>query len=284
MQPPANVGVVGLGAIGRGVAAALLRGGYQVVGHDVRGESAATAGVRVAATPVEVAEVAELVLVAVYDDAQVRDVLAGADGLLGAGTPPRAVAILSTVTLPTVRWAVERAAAVKVAVLDCGVSGGSMLCTEGRIVAMVGGDDEVVAWARPALETFGVPTVHTGPVGTGMAAKIARNTITYGGWFVALEAARLAAAGGVAVETLVEICAAADGSSGGPTGILQRGIRAGTPRDDADRQAREALAGYVRKDLGATIALAAELGVDAAGASLVSRAFPDLVGVDDPEA
>jgi 3-hydroxyisobutyrate dehydrogenase-like beta-hydroxyacid dehydrogenase len=275
-----TVGVVGVGLIGAGVAKPLLRGGYDVVGFDLRPDVVEEVGARRAVSLTELAEAADLVLVSVYDDAQVREVLTGDDSLLAAASAPRAVFILSTVNLDTIRWAAEEGARHGVAVLDCGVSGGTTLRRHGRIAVMVGGDEEMVEWARPALETFGVPTVHVGPLGTGMSAKIARNMITYGGWFVAVEAARIAEAGGVDVEKLVQICEAADESTGGPIGILKRGIRPGVPADDEDRVARERLMGYVHKDLGAAFALGAELGVDPAGARVVEREFPKLLGVD----
>jgi 3-hydroxyisobutyrate dehydrogenase-like beta-hydroxyacid dehydrogenase len=281
--PVATVGVVGIGSIGAGVTKALLRGGYEVVGFDVRAGAVEAAGARAAASLTELAEAADLVLVAVYDDEQVRDVLSGSDSLLGSSSRPRAIFILSTVTLDTIRWAAGEGAAHGVAVLDCGVSGGRTLRDHGRIAVMIGGDEATVEWARPALETFGVPTVHMGLLGTGMSAKIARNMITYGGWFVAVEAARIAEAGGVDVEKLIQICEAADESTGGPIGILRRGIRPGAPRDDEDRVDRERLMGFVHKDLGAAFELGAELGVESSGARVVEREFPKLVGVDGDE-
>jgi 3-hydroxyisobutyrate dehydrogenase len=274
-----TVGVVGVGQIGAGVAKALLAAGYDVVAYDLRAAAVEAVGARAAASPQEVARAAELVLVAVYDDEQVREVLSGEGSLLAADPRPRAVFVLSTVTLETVRWAAAEGARHGVAVLDCGVSGGRTLREHGRIAVMVGGDTETVEWARPALETFGVPTLHMGPVGTGMGAKIARNMITYGGWFVAVEAARIAEAAGVDIAKLVEICDAADESTGGPIGILKRGVRPGAPADEEDRITRERLMGYVHKDLGAAFELADELGVETTGARVVERDFPTLLGV-----
>jgi 3-hydroxyisobutyrate dehydrogenase len=275
-----TVGVVGLGLIGAGVVKPLVRGGYDVVGYDVRPGIAEELGIRAAGSLQEVGEACDLVLVSVYDDEQVRAVLSGEDSLLAAESPPRAIFILSTVNLDTIRWAADEGAARGVAVLDCGVSGGNTLRAHGRIAVMVGGDEQTVEWARPALETFGVPTVHMGPIGTGMNAKIARNMITYGAWFVAVEAARIAEAGGVDVEKLIQICDAADESTGGAVGLLKRGVRPGPPADDADRENRARLMGYVHKDLVAAFELGAELGVDVEGARVVEREFGALLGME----
>jgi 3-hydroxyisobutyrate dehydrogenase len=273
------VGIVGVGLIGAGVAKPLLAGGYEVLGFDLRPDVVEEAGARRADSLKELGEASDIVLVSVYDDKQVREVLTGEDSLLAADSRPRAIFILSTVNLDTIRWAAAEGEQQGVKVLDCGVSGGGTLRKHGRIAVMVGGDEETVEWARPALETFGVPTLHMGSLGTGMNAKIARNMITYGAWFIAVEAARIAEAGGVDVEKLIEICDAADESTGGAVGILKRGIRPGAPSDEDDRVARQHLMDYVHKDLGAAFELGAELGVDSPGARVVEREFPKLLDV-----
>jgi 3-hydroxyisobutyrate dehydrogenase-like beta-hydroxyacid dehydrogenase len=272
-----SVGVVGIGFIGGGVSRALLRNGYRVIGFDVRPDAAAEAGVVPAAGVGEVADSTDLVLIAVFDDKQVRDVL----GEIVAATPlPRAVCILSTVTPQTIRWAGEVASRHGLEVLDTGVTGGSTLQSEGHLAVMVGGDAETVEWARPALETFGVPTLHMGALGTGMNAKIARNMITYGSWFVALEAAQLARAGGVDLEKLIEICDASDPGTGGALGLLRRGVRAGAPADADDRNLRTLVLGYALKDLAAAFELGRELAIEPAVARVVARDFPGLLGLE----
>jgi 3-hydroxyisobutyrate dehydrogenase len=270
------VGVVGIGFIGSGVSAALLRNGYDVLAYDVRPGAAEDAGVAEAGSVRELAEASELVLVAVFDDEQVREVMAE---IVETDSAPRAVCILSTVTLETIRRAAEIARPRGVEILDTGVTGGTTLKEQGHIAVMVGGDPATVEWARPALETFGVPTLHMGPLGTGMSAKIARNMITYGSWFVAVEAARLATAGGVDIDKLVEICDASDAGTGGALGLLRRGVRAGAPADDEDRKLRELVLSYALKDLEAAFELGRELNVEPTVAPLVARDFPGLLGV-----
>jgi 3-hydroxyisobutyrate dehydrogenase len=272
----APVGIIGIGFIGAGISPALLRDGYDVIGYDVRPDAAANAGITPAGSPRDVAEACELVLVAVFDDKQVREVLTE---MIEAESPPRAVCILSTVTAETIRWAAETARPRGVEILDTGVTGGATLQAEGYIAVMVGGNTETSEWARPALETFGKPTLHMGPLGTGMNAKIARNMITYGTWFVALEAAQIATAGGVDIDKLIEICDASDAGSGGALGLLRRGVRVGPPHDEDDRKLRELVLGYITKDLHAAFALGDELGIDPTVARIVERDFPGALGV-----
>ncbi len=275
------VGIVGMGSIGAGVARALGMHGYAPVGYDVRAEAveALQPVVSPAASLVELSGRVEAVLVAVYDDAQVRDVLAGPSSLLAADSPAGTVVILSTVSLETIRWASEQGRSRGVSVLDCGVTGGQGLRSQGQIVAMVGGEADAVARVMPLLATFGAPVVHTGALGTGMRAKLARNMITYGCWYVVLEATRLAAAGGVDVDRFLEINDAADRLMGGALALLRRGVRPGPPSSDADRETRTRTAGYVHKDLRAAFDLARELGVEVPGAVLVEREYDALLGV-----
>jgi 3-hydroxyisobutyrate dehydrogenase-like beta-hydroxyacid dehydrogenase len=281
----AAVGVLGLGAIGGGVARSLAGAGHRVVAHDVSAEVVERyAGVAAGAVSARaVAEATGTLLVAVFDDAQVRDVLAGDDGVLAATDVPSDVIILSTVTLETIRWAESACRERGIALLDCGVTGGPQALEHSAIVSMVGGDDDAVARVRPVLEAFSKPAVHTGALGTGMQAKLARNLLYFAGAHVAWEAARLATAAGVPVEKLIEVVDASDPWTGGSTAILKRGFTPGarpaaTP-EDQDRRAR--MAGFAHKDLAAALQLGSELGLELPAAALAARTFDAVVGLAD---
>jgi 3-hydroxyisobutyrate dehydrogenase len=275
------VGVIGLGSIGANVARALVGHGYSTVGYDIRAEALdALEGLVFPAQSVEeLSSRVQAVLVAVFDDAQVRDLLSGPSSLLTADDPARVIVILSTVSLDTIRWAAEQGRSRGVSVLDCGVTGGQGLREQGKIVAMVGGDEEALEAVMPLLATFGAPVVHTGELGTGMRSKLARNLLTYGCWFVVLEATRLAAAGGVDPDQFLQINEAADELMGGSLSLLRRGVRPGAPGSESDRETVARTAGYLHKDLRAAVALAGELGVQVPAALLVDREFNALVGL-----
>jgi 3-hydroxyisobutyrate dehydrogenase len=278
-----KVGVVGLGKIGGFVGRAIGQAGYDVVGYDVREEAMRefSDAITPSASPRAVAEASDVVLVAVYDDAQLRDTLTGDEGILGASSLPRSIAVLSTVTLDTVRWAAAEAERAGVALLDCGVTGGQGLREEGKIVVLAGGDEQSLEAARPVLEVFAAPLLHMGPSGAGMQAKLARNLIHYSGWYAAWEGARLAAACGIDIAKLVEAVKVSDKWSGGGTSLLTRGIGPG-PADPSDEQSlasRQGSAGYAHKDLTYALALAAEVGVHLPGAELVEQRIDMAVGL-----
>ena len=278
------VAVIGLGRIGGGLVRALTRTrDYELMGFDPSPDAvAAVAGkARAAGSPREAASGAEVVFVAVFDDAQVRKALSGPDGVLAGDPPPKAVVILSTVTPETIRWAGAEAERAGIGLLDCGVTGGPAM-EEASMAAMIGGDEDVYAFAKPFIDGFANPALFMGPLGTGMKAKLARNMIVFGSWYVTAEAARVAAAAGVDLDKLVEASDAGDRWSGGPTGLLKRGIRPGEQVvDEADLAIRKGLAAYAHKDVTAARIFAAELGIELPVATLVEQRFDEAVGLSE---
>jgi 3-hydroxyisobutyrate dehydrogenase-like beta-hydroxyacid dehydrogenase len=268
------VGVVGLGQIGGGVARALAARGWSVVGFDVSAEAYVRLGDAVvpATSPGAVAACAEVVLVAVLDDHQVRSVLSGEGGIASGGFSGLTVVVLSTVDVQTIEWAAELGRAHGFEVVDCGVTGGSRAAAEGTLVAMLGGDEAAVAAALLVVEDFSSRALHVGSLGSGLRLKLARNLVTYGSWMVADEAARLIAASGIDAASLVEVIRASDPLTGGVTGMLD-GDRPGRP-------APAALAAIADKDLRAALSLAERSGVDLPVTRLVTDRIGGLVGAD----
>lgn len=278
----AAVGIIGLGRIGGGVAGALLRGGFtEIAAFDVRAGTAASLQPRVRrlGTPALVADATDIVLIAVMDDDQLREVLDGEDGVLLAESPAAIVVILSTVTLDTVRWAAGVCAPHGVEVLDCGVSGGPQALEHSEITAMVGGARSVFATAVPVLEAFARPVIHVGELGSGMRAKLARNLIIYTDWYVAWEAARLASAAGIDVKTFVKVVEASERWSRSHLHLLEQGIGFAAATDEEPPATAPAIAAYAEKDLRAAVELGAELGLALPAATLARAGFPAAAGL-----
>ncbi len=254
-----RAGIVGLGAIGGGVAVSMARRGRIPAVYDVRPEAAdGLHGVpAVKSSPADVARDSDVVLIAVVSAAQARDVLVGPDGILAAAKPGLVVVLLSTVSLTAVSELADLCGNAGVTLLDCGVTRGDEAAKHG-IVAMIGGPDDAVATAMPVLEDFARAVIHCGPLGAGMTAKIARNLITYGVWAVVDEAANLAQANNVPLATLLDVLRVAD-ADGGPQTLRLLEVRAAEitiPSDYA--QQVEALAA---KDLDAAVDLGEALHV-----------------------
>jgi 3-hydroxyisobutyrate dehydrogenase-like beta-hydroxyacid dehydrogenase len=278
-----TVGVIGLGDIGSGVAAGLLRGGVDLVVCDIRPEStvpfAATA--RVASDPAELGRLAEVVVVAVVTDDQVLAVLDGAGGALSGARPGSTIVIVSTVSPSTVTRVAELAGAVGVSVADCGVSGGPSSAAEGALIAMIGGDDEVVERIRPVLEAFSSLVVRMGPLGAGLQAKLARNLVQYASWLAAYEAQVLAEAAGIELAKLAQVIKASDARIGGASTLMfRRTVAPFSSDDDAGLvEAMRTAAGLAHKDLRAAMELADSLGVALPLAAMTDARADALFGI-----
>jgi 3-hydroxyisobutyrate dehydrogenase-like beta-hydroxyacid dehydrogenase len=274
-----RAGVVGLGMIGGGVAVSLARRGRIPAVHDIRPDAVKNlAGVpEQLSSAAEVARASDVVLVAVVDADQARTVLAGENGLLAGARPGLIDAQLSTVAVPVVHELAESCARFGVDLLDCGVTPGDKAAENG-MVAIVGGKTEVVERAMPVLRDFAKKVVHCGPLGTGMATKIARNVITYGCWTVVDEAAALARSAGVDPETLITVVEGADPQGATLFSWLREQI--------ADNARIRALVPQVStlldKDLSAAQDLAAHFGIPVPVIDVARAGGPHTLAFDTP--
>jgi 3-hydroxyisobutyrate dehydrogenase-like beta-hydroxyacid dehydrogenase len=269
-----RAGVVGLGVIGGGVAISLARRGRNPVVHDIRPDAAGDLpGVRaVAPSAKEVAQASDIVLLAVVDAAQARDALTGPAGVLAGAHEGTVVVLLCTVTVEAVHELASLCGAVGVPLLDCGVTPGTKAAENGMI-AILGGDRDVIDYARPVLEDWAKQIVHCGPLGTGMAAKIGRNVVTYGSWRAAYEGWSLAVAAGVEPEKLFEIIRAADPEGMNPLLLLSE-YRSGAALPHWLTTAEH----FIDKDLHAAQKLGARLGVDVPVVDAARRTRHETVG------
>ncbi len=276
-----TVGVIGLGLIGAGAVRNLARQKFDVSGYDVREDAAAALDglLTRADSPAAVARRSDIVLVAVLNDEQVRDVLAGPNGITSVVGRTKIVVILSTTSLATIRWASEVCAPTGIAVLDCGVSGGRGGFEARKVTAMVGGDAAAFHAANPILTTFADPVLHMGDTGRGMAAKLARNVLVYTDWSVAWEAARLIQAAGVDLEAFVRAVDASDHYIDGHTALIAVGVGLGDGTPES-RARGAGVAPYARKDLLAALELSKELEVAMPAARLALDRLAEFMGLE----
>jgi 3-hydroxyisobutyrate dehydrogenase len=273
-----KAGVIGLGQIGGGVAICLARAGMLEAVHDIRPDAAdRLEGVPpVAASPAAVAARADVVLIAVVDAAQTRDVLTGPDGVLSEARPGLNIVLLSTIAvadLKEIRALTDKAG---VGLVDCGVTGGPAAAHNG-LVCLVGAEDGVLAKVKPVLDGFALSVAHMGGPGAGMAAKLARNVIVYTVWRAGYEGARLAQAAGVDVRKLALAIEESAANVSGPTTWM---LRPDPAVDDGERAVREGIFGLLDKDLKAALALAATLDVSLPMAELSRRTGRAIMGLD----
>src|SRR5699024_3509725 len=151
---PGPVGFIGLGNMGAPIAGRLLAWPGGLVVCDVRAEATepfVAEGATAVATAAEVARTARLVSVTVLDDAQVRDVVDGPDGILRTAAAGTVIAIHSTISDSTAIELAEVCAAAGVYLVDAPVSGGAPGAEKGELAVMVGGPREVYEACEPAF-------------------------------------------------------------------------------------------------------------------------------------
>jgi L-threonate 2-dehydrogenase len=137
-----RVGVIGLGAMGMGMARRLIGAGFKVAGCDARREAVeafAAKGGTAAATPAEAARGADTLLVIVVNAAQVEEVLFGPDGAAAALPAGAAVLVSATVPPSFARATAARLAAGGHKMLDAPVSGGTVGAESGTLTVMASG-------------------------------------------------------------------------------------------------------------------------------------------------
>lgn len=283
---PVGVGFIGLGKIGGPMAERLKDwpGGLTVL--DVVPEATAPfaeAGNRVASSPAEVATHATVISLMVFNDAQVREVITGPDGILTTARPGTVVAIHSTVEADTPAELAAVAEARGVHILDAPVSGGWMGAHAGTLAVMLGGTDEAVELVREPFGRFASLVAHLGPVGAGTRAKLARNLITFASYAAVGEALRLAEAAGVDIARLGDVVRQSDSVTGGPGAIIVRTETGPLAEDDGLRSIFEHSRELGEKDLDLALALGEDLGVDLPLAALARRHVAEALGVPHPD-
>jgi 3-hydroxyisobutyrate dehydrogenase len=208
-----TVAFLGLGVMGYPMAGHLARAGHRVtVFNRTPGKAAkwvaevgAAHGGRSAATPAAAVAGAELVMMCVGNDDDVRAVAAGADGAL-AGMSPGTILVDHTTASADVARELHAAAKDRgVGFLDAPVSGGQAGAENGKLTIMVGGDADVFARAESTLACYARAVTLMGGPGSGQLTKMV-NQICIAGLLQALsEAINFGAKSGLDVERVLDV-------------------------------------------------------------------------------
>jgi 3-hydroxyisobutyrate dehydrogenase-like beta-hydroxyacid dehydrogenase len=203
-----SLAFVGLGAMGSRLARRLLEARFAVTGYNRTPDKARAlqaAGLKLAASPRAAAEGADAVFSMVTDDAALRAVALGPDGIV-AGLGRGAVFVeMSTVSPAVTREIGDAVAARGAAMLDAPVSGSTITVEQGRASIVVGGDAAALERVRAALSVMGPGGLtHVGALGVAKTMKIATNLGLAVQMLAFSEAVLLAEKGGIARETAVE--------------------------------------------------------------------------------
>jgi 3-hydroxyisobutyrate dehydrogenase len=229
----ARIGFIGLGNMGLPMLRNLLTAGHTVSAFDVVAsarDAAAAAGAGGARSAVEVASTAELVITMLPEGRHVREVYLGADGVIAAAADGALLIDCSTIDVATARAVWQAAAERGLEMVDAPVSGGVAGATNATLTFMVGGEEGAVGRARPILEQLGATIVHTGPSGSGQAAKICNNMMLAIAMIGVAEAFTMAERLGLSAEALFQVASRSSGQSWALTGYCPvPGLVPGSP-------------------------------------------------------
>jgi 3-hydroxyisobutyrate dehydrogenase-like beta-hydroxyacid dehydrogenase len=216
-------------------------------------EQFARAGAPVVSTLADAARDADVVLVCVYSDSQVKDVALGSDGLIAAMAPGAILALHTTGSPATAKRLAEAGAARGVRVVDAPVSGGADDIMAGRLTILLGGDPDDVARVQSVVSAYGDPILPIGALGSAQVVKLVNNAIFAANIQLVAEAERIAKDLGVDATTLANVVQQCSGAS------YVMGLLSGV----GSSKVLVDLAGhYMRKDFDVVSEVASELDVD----------------------
>jgi 2-hydroxy-3-oxopropionate reductase len=175
-----TIGFIGVGIMGKPMAANLLKAGYQVTVHDVNPDPVqelVAQGAGSADSAKAVTERSDIVITMLPDSPDVEDVVLGAGGVIEAAQGGLILIDMSSIN-PLVAQKIEKAVAEKgVRMLDCPVSGGEPGAISGSLAIMCGGDAALFEECKDLLLVMGKSAVHVGPIGAGNFTKLANQII-----------------------------------------------------------------------------------------------------------
>jgi 3-hydroxyisobutyrate dehydrogenase-like beta-hydroxyacid dehydrogenase len=256
-----RAGIVGMGAMGMGIARALLERGFTVGVRDLvaaKEDEARSCGAFVARDPAHLAEQVEIVLTVVVDAAQTEEVL--------GAIPPQVPVVMCSTIAPsdTERLAQGRA------FLDAPISGGPVRAREGRLSTMVAGDDALFDLCKPLLDAMAARVFRiSSRAGDGSRMKVVNNMLAAANLAAGAEAMVMARMMGLDLAQAADVI----GASSGQSWIFDDRMPRALAGDYEPRAATRVLL----KDVGLFVHAARQRGLTAPMAECARELFHDAV-------
>lgn len=250
-----QIGLMGCGNMGGGMAVQLIASGSQLICYDPNSAALSKLrdlGAEIASTPSALAKVSEIIILslpkAAVVDAVMRDIV--------SDIRPGAIVLDTSTSEPATSQAMAALGdAHGFSFVDGPVSGGPAAANAGTMTMLLGGETSAIEHLAPVLDIITAKTVVVGGSGAGHAAKIANNMLCAANLVLVGEALRLGQAVGVAPDALLEGINAGSGRSGVsevnfPKWVLNNAFDSGFTM------------GLMRKDVGLALDLAQTSDVD----------------------
>lgn len=275
-----NVGMIGIGMMGHGIASNVIKKGWPLAVMEHPGnqplDALKSAGARTFQRPADLAAASDIIILVLTGSPQVEAVLTGEGGVLHGMRPGTIVIDCSTAVPASTQRMAKAVKAAGGRFLDTPMTRTPKEAAEGRLNLLVGGDAALLEECRPLLSCFAENITHAGAVGAGHSMKLLHNFVSLGFITLLSEAAACSAHHGVAPEVFLDVL----GKGGGGGAALER-VRPYLMSRDVSGL-RFSIANAL-KDLGYYNTMATEAGSDTAVAAAV-QATLDRANREAPQA
>ncbi len=281
-----KIGVCGTGRMGSSIAQRLMSVGHEVGvwnRNSAKTKALTDAGATLFASPADLVEGCEVVVVMLLNDAATEAVYRGPNGILKSRIAGKLLIDMSTVR-PETMISIGSSVAVQGATfVECPVGGSTGPAKEGKLFGLVGGAEENVTKAMPILEQLCRRIEHVGPLGAGATLKLAVNLPLLVYWQALGEALTICKPLNLPADRLIDILS---DTAGAPTAMKARSVNiaralAGEPMGEAAFGLSAA-----KKDLATAVQFAAsiraELPVTASALACFEEA--EAAGLGDADA
>jgi 3-hydroxyisobutyrate dehydrogenase len=264
-----RLGYIGLGIMGRAMAANLIAAGHRVTVWNRTPARTEGLDAKVVASPQEVGPESDIVFVCVSDTPDVEEVVFGDLGVIHGMTEGDVLVDHSTISPVATRQFAAQAAELGVEWIDAPVSGGSEGAERGTLAVMAGGGERALGRVRPFMEAYSTSIVHVGEEpGSGQMVKAVNQVLVVINQLAASEALLLADQAGL---DLRKTLSAVEGGAAGSWMLSNRGPqmieRDWRPGFTIDLQ---------QKDLRLVLEAADEVGAPVPGTALVYQLYRAL--------
>lgn len=202
------VGVIGLGNMGRGIAANLGKADRDVFVWDLAEAARARFKDRagfIVAPPNEMARHCQAIFFLVPATPEIKACLEGENGIVANAREGLILCDLTTSDPLATRALAEELSAHGIHYIDAGTSGGPTRADSGELTLMVGGDAGAFERVKPFLNDIAKTIYYLGASGTGHTMKLLHNVVCHATFFATTEAFRLGERAGLKLDDMVEV-------------------------------------------------------------------------------
>lgn len=254
-----EIGVIGLGNMGRGIADNFAKAGHATAVWDVSDAACAPFAARDDTTvmpPGEMAAAGAMMIYVVPATPEIEGSFEGPDGVLAKTGEGTVVFDLTTSFPEDTKRIASRAAEHGIAYLDAAMSGGATGADAGTLTLMIGGEESVFEACRPKLDAIAANLFYLGDVGSGHAMKLIHNMVTHAVFLTTCEAGRMAERAGLKLADMIDVFNVSNARSYASEARFPRHIL--SEKWDARSRVYN-----LNKDLGMALRMAEGLGMDA---------------------